>query len=414
MSRVTKPKRLKIEATNTLSKIMSDYFVDLGRAAQENEEKVAWCTSVGPAELLRALGFHVHFPENHSVMIGTTRTANDHIPEALAVGYSSEICSYLTSDIGAYLKGETPLARYGLDSVPKPDVLVYHTNQCRAVREWFSFYARKLNVPLLGITAPHGLGTIHDDHLDLQERQHLDLIGHLEGISGNSYEESEMKRILELSLQTSRLWEQILETALAKPSPLTFFDCTIHMGPAVVLRGQPQAVEYYEILLREMKDRISDGIGAVNEKHRVYWEGMPIWGKLRALSELFAEQGTCIVASTYCNSWIFEGFAAYPNNPLRSMAKAYTEIFINRSEEEKQSYLKTMASKYQIDGFIYHNAKTCPDNSNTSYGLPKRLKDEIKRPYLVIDADLNDLSYYAEAQATNRIEAFIEQLPANP
>jgi benzoyl-CoA reductase/2-hydroxyglutaryl-CoA dehydratase subunit BcrC/BadD/HgdB len=184
------------------------------------------------------------------------------------------------------------------------------------------------------------------------------------------------------------------------------------MAPAVVLRGESSANEYYELLLEEMKERLNDGIGAVEEKLRIYWEGMPIWGKLRALSELFAEHETCIVASTYCNSWIFEGFSAYPSNPLRSMAKAYTEIFINRAETEKQDYLKAMAEAFNVDGFIYHNAKTCPNNSNTSYGLPKRLKDQIGKPYLVIDADLNDLSYYAEAQVTNRIEAFIEQLPA--
>jgi benzoyl-CoA reductase/2-hydroxyglutaryl-CoA dehydratase subunit BcrC/BadD/HgdB len=411
----TKPKRVRIKAANDLKEVMSAYFADLGRAAENNREKVAWCTSVGPAELLRALGFHVHFPENHAAALGTVRTTNDYIPEAIAAGYSSEyspICSYLTSDIGAFLKGETVLARHGLDSVPKPDVLVYHTNQCKDVREWFSFYAKRLNVPLLGITAPHGVGAVTDDHLDLQERQHEELIAPLEKISGNSYNQSEMKRVLNLSLQTSRLWEQVLRTASAKPSPLTFFDSCIHMAPAVVLRGESSANEYYGLLLEEMKERLNNGVGAVKEKLRIYWEGMPIWGKLRALSELFAEHETSVVASTYCNSWIFEGFSAYPSNPLRSMAKAYTEIFINRAETEKQDYLRTMAETFDVDGFIYHNAKTCPNNSNTSYGLPKRLKDEIGKPYLVIDADLNDLSYYAEAQVTNRIEAFIEQLPA--
>ena len=82
-------------------------------------KKTAWCTSVGPAELLRALGFDVYFPENHGAMLGAARMATDLIPLANARGFSPDICSYLTSDIGSYLKGETPLQKMGLNGVPK-------------------------------------------------------------------------------------------------------------------------------------------------------------------------------------------------------------------------------------------------------------------------------------------------------
>ncbi len=39
-------------------------------------------------------------------MLGASRMAADLIPAANAVGYSPDICSYLTSDIGSYLNGE--------------------------------------------------------------------------------------------------------------------------------------------------------------------------------------------------------------------------------------------------------------------------------------------------------------------
>ena len=45
------------------------------------------------------------------------------------------------------------------------------------------------------------------------------------------------------------------------------------------------------------------------EAHRFYWEGMPVWGKLRDHAEQFASLEACVVASTYCNSWIFEALA---------------------------------------------------------------------------------------------------------
>lgn len=135
---------------------------------------------------------------------------------------------------------------------------------------------------------------------------------------------------------------------------------------------------------------------------------MPIWGKLRAFSEQFAELETCVVASTYCNSWIFSAFDE--NSPFESMARGYTEIFINRSEPAKEEYIQRMVEEYQVDGIIFHDSKTCPNNSNARYGMPQRLEKELGVPTLTIDGDLNDLRMYSEEATRTSIEAFIEQL----
>ena len=71
-----------------------------------------------------------------------------------------------------------------------------------------------------------------------------------------------------------------------------------------------------------------------------------------------------------------------------------------------------MVKKYSIDGVIFHDARTCPSNSNSRYGMPDRLQDA-GIPALVIDGDLNDLRCYSEEQSKTKIEAFIEQLLEN-
>ena len=133
--------------------VMGKYFTELCREPEQGK-KTAWCTSVGPAELLRAMGFNVYFPENHGAMLGASRMAADLIPLANAQGFSPEICSYLTSDIGSFLKGESPIQKMNLPGPPRPDVLVYNTNQCRDVKDWFQYYARHWNVPCLGVHTP--------------------------------------------------------------------------------------------------------------------------------------------------------------------------------------------------------------------------------------------------------------------
>ena len=409
-----KIKRIKIKATITLNQIMADYFYELDSAAKTDEQKIAWCTSVGPAEILRAMGFLVFFPENHGAMLGASRMATDMLPIADAQGYSPDICSYLRADIGAYLNKTTPISKSykGIEGVPQPDVLVFNTNQCRDVQDWFTWYAKKLDVPVVGVHTHRGLGKVTQNHIRSIAKQLENMINPLEYISGKKFEIDELKRVVALSRECSILWEKVLNTARNVPSPFTFFDGTIQMGPAVVLRGTHQANDYYKLLLEELEERIANNIAAVNdERHRIYWDGMPIWGRLRDHSELFSDLRATVLASTYCNSWIFSAFD--PEDPFNSMARAYTELFIVRSDDYKETYLKQMLNSFKVDGIIYHDSKCCPNNSNARYGMPQRLEQQTGVPSLIINADLNDLRLISDEQTNTNVEAFIEQLEEN-
>jgi benzoyl-CoA reductase/2-hydroxyglutaryl-CoA dehydratase subunit BcrC/BadD/HgdB len=410
MAEKEKTSRKSIAATSEMKQLMTDHFTALDRAKREKNPKVAWCTSVGPAELLHAMGFLVYYPENHGALLGATRMATDFIPAANSIGYSPDICSYLTSDVGAYLKGATPLTKaYGLESVPKADVLVYNTNQCRDVQDWFSFYGREWNVPLIGIHTHRSIQGVEEHHVADLVAQMKAMIPTLEEVSGNRFDMDKLRETVRLSKECTVLWRKVLECGAAIPAPITFFDATIHMAPAVVLRGLPEAVQYYKVLLTELHERIDNRVAAVEgERHRVYWDGMPIWGKLRDLSGLFSSLRTNIVASTYCNSWIFDAFD--PEMPFESMARAYTELFIVRDESYKEAYMERWIRDFSVDGLIFHDAKTCPNNSNSRYGMPQRMSKRLNVPSLVINGDLNDLRCYSEEQTKTNIEAFIEQL----
>jgi benzoyl-CoA reductase/2-hydroxyglutaryl-CoA dehydratase subunit BcrC/BadD/HgdB len=401
----------KINATKRMKEIMELHFRELDEAVKTNSRKIAWCTSVGPAELLRAAGFLVFFPENHGAMLGSTRMATDLIPVANAIGYSPDICSYLTSDIGSYIKGVSPISKAypGMNGPPKPDVLVFNTNQCRDVQDWFNFYGRELKVPVIGVQTHRGIGNITKSHVDSISAQIRALVPKLEEISGKKFDYDEFQHVVGLSRQCTDLWKEVLQIASHVPSPLTFFDGTIQMGPAVVMRGEQRAVDYYKLLLAELRQRIKDGVAAVDhERFRLYWEGMPIWGKLRELSTQFAGLNTCVLASTYCSSWVFP--ALDPADPFDSMARAYIELLIVRDENYKERYFEAEIELYKIDGMIFHDAKTCPNNSNNRYGMPERLSKKHNMPMLVLHGDLNDLRCYSEEQARTNIEAFIEQL----
>ena len=158
---------LQLQSTKELKSVMQQYFQELEEASSSKHRKIAWCSSIGPCELLIAMGFDVYYPENHAALLGATRKSTEMIPLAVAAGYSPEICSYLTSDVGAFLKGVTPLAEaYGMKSVPKADVLFFNNNQCREVQDWFMFYARQWQVPIVGVNSPRVLDEVKQSLID--------------------------------------------------------------------------------------------------------------------------------------------------------------------------------------------------------------------------------------------------------
>lgn len=396
----------RIKTTDLLKQVMADYF----RGLENPEKKIAWCTSVGPAELLRSFGFEVYFPENHGALLGATRTAMDHIPSAVKCGFSGHICSYTTSDIGAFIDGQTPLKKhYGLQNIPKPDLIAYNTNQCREVEDWFTFYANQFKCPVVGIHPPRYLDVVSKDEVELVVKQFKKIIPVCEKVSGRKFDLDRFKEVVRLSKEATLLWQKVLRTGINSPSPFNFFDGSIHMGPIVVLRGTQTAKDYYWTLLNELDDNVIYAKGLLEkEECRIFWEGMPIWGKLRMLSELFMQNNAAVVASTYCSSWIFDEFDE--NEPFESTALAYTKIFINRSEKAKMEMLKKWLEEFHVDGIIFHDSKTCFNNSNAKFGMPQRLHRETGILTLVVEGDLCDMRFFSEGQSITKMETFIEQI----
>ncbi len=396
----------EIKTSKLLKTIMRDYFTGM----QTSNKPIAWCTSVGPAELLRSFGFEVYFPENHGALLGATRKAGDYIPNAAKIGYSSDICSYLTADVGAYMQKTSPLMKhYGLSGVPKPDFIVYNTNQCREVQDWFTYFAKEFSCPIFGILPPRHVDEVNIEDIKNVSKQFKSLIPYCENITKNKFDIDRFRETLGMSKDAVELWKKSLETSKNTPSPFSFFDATIHMGPIVVLRGTDIAKTYYKTLFAELSDYVTARKGFLEkESSRIYWEGMPIWGRLRYMSDLFIQNNSAVVASTYCNSWVFDDFDK--KNPFESSALAYTSIFINRSEKAKLEIMKKLVKEYKIGGVIFHDAKTCFNNSNASFGMPGRLKKDTGVETLIIEGDLCDLRFFSEEQTTIKIETLLEQL----
>jgi benzoyl-CoA reductase/2-hydroxyglutaryl-CoA dehydratase subunit BcrC/BadD/HgdB len=201
----------------------------------------------------------------------------------------------------------------------------------------------------------------------------------------------------------------VLDTAAHKPAPLSAFDAFFHLALIVTLRGTQVVVDYYTSLLSEMKERITAGIGAVeNETYRLLWDNLPVWYRTKWLSEKFSSYNACLVADTYTSAWCSTLKYINENDFLESMAEAYTRIYLNIGIEQMAEEILAMIDKYNVDGVVMHSNRSCKPYSFGQYDIQKIILKKRGIPSLVIEADMVDERSFAESQIETRIEAFME------
>jgi len=370
--------------------------------------KVAWVTSGAPVEFLKALGYYVLYPENHAAICGTMRVAVDIASEAEDAGYSRDICSYARTDIGAMLSGRTPVGR-----LPRPDLLLACTNICQTVLHWYRVLAHHFGVPLVLIDTPFVYTVVTDHAVAFVKRQIEDAIPVAEKVAGESLDFGKLAEISRLSKLASQLWMELLERCKHRPTPISVFDQFIHMGPVVEMRGEVDTVDFYAAMLREVDERISQGVGVLcEERKRLLWDNLPIWYRMRYLAEFLGRHGVVVAASTYTNAWGELTHLMDAERPIESMARTYIRPILNRGSGHKLATMKRMIDDYHLDGVILHSDRSCKPYSIGQIDQRDCLARDHGVPALLLEADHNDSRSFSEEQVSNRLDAFIEMLGA--
>jgi len=393
----------KIQAAGKMKEMMSTYYLE-AKNADANGRKVAWITGGGPVEFLIAMDVIPVYPENHAAMCGAFKMGVELCEIAEQMGYSRDICSYARCDIGSAVTGKSPIM-----GLPKPDFLLCCNNTCSMVTKWYEALARLFNVPLIFIDTPFIHDELTENSLNYIKHQIRRAIAQMESIVGRKFDMERFAEIVSISRDATRLWGKVLETCKNIPSPMNAFDGFILMGPIVTLRGKQEVVDFCELLKNELEERVKKGIAAVpGEQYRLLWDNLPIWFRLRDLSEKFLDLKACVVASTYLNGWV--SYELDTKDPVDSVARAYSSAFINVNMENRARLVKEIVEQYSVDGIIFHSNRSCRPYSLGQYDIKQMLTEWTGVPGILIEGDMNDERVYAEGPVYNRIDAFIESL----
>lgn len=388
-----------------LREIMTHYYLE-AKTARENNRLVAWITSGGPVEPLIAMDIIPVYPENHGAMIGASKMGADLCSQAEEMGYSGDLCSYARSDIACSIRPAGPIG-----GLPAPDMLICCNNICGTVLKWYEIQARYYGVPLFIFDTPFCHTAYTPEVARYVKKQVEEYILFLEDVTGRKADPDRLAEVGRLSVEGQRLWQEVLDTARHHPSPMSAFDAFVYMALIVTLRGTQVVVDFYTELLEEMNIRIAQGIGVVQEeKYRLLWDNIPIWYRMKWLSEIFASHGACLVADTYTSAWCGSLKYIDENDFLNSMAEGYTRIYLNIGIDERAKTIMEMVKKYDVQGLVIHSNRSCKPYSLGQYDIQALLEKELGLPTVIIEADMVDERSFSEAQIETRIEAFMEIL----
>ncbi len=401
----------RFESATTMRKLMADYYLK-SKLARYTFDKVAWITSGGPVELLIAMGIIPIYPENHGAMIGAKKMGRELAETAEAEGYSPDLCSYFRVDLGQSITHRSPvggiplLARPGL---PRPDLLLCCNNICGTVLKWYEVQARRFGVPLVFLDTPYNYDGPLDHLVHYVSTQFNEIIPEIERATGRRWREKRFLETARLANEAIRLWGRILETCAHRPAPMSCFDAFFFLAPIVTLRGTLEVIAFYETLLRELEGKVARSEGAVpDERFRLLWDNIPIWYRVRRLSNVLADHGACLVADTYTSAWADTDID--PSRPHESMARAYATVFLNRNLERKVENLCRMVERFSADGFIMHSNRSCKPYSFGQLDIKEEVTRRTGVPGLVIEADMTDPRSYSDEQVETRVQAFLETL----
>jgi benzoyl-CoA reductase subunit B len=392
--------------------LMSAWMGELARAEAEGRTTGALMISGNCVELLRACHVLPMFPEVTALQNAIRHKSLPLILKAEQAGYSSDNCAYVKADIGLYLEGGMGPGK----PMPFPDVIVCNYVGCNVYVKWFEHLADISGAKLFMLDVPF-LRTDAPSPSDVQYvvAQLEELIALLESKSGRKFDIDYLREILALAARAQDGYARCKHLDKHHPAPFdSYFDSINMMGPINVLRGTPEAAAFFDEAVAEFEGLVAQGLGPLSEEvFRIVVEGPPPYPYYKNFRNLFTRWGAVAVQSTYSTVggiWEF-GFRHDPGHPLESIAEQMLrENLTNRSITARYEQIRRYVEEWEADALVIHSIKSCRLFSAGQGDMRDYFIKERGVPTLLVESDLEDPRYYAEAQIKNRIDAFFEAL----
>ena len=374
-------------------------------------------------ELIQCFDMVNNLPEINALGNAMRKQSGAMITDAEKMGHSEDVCTYVKADIGMMAKGN--LAPNG-KPMPNPDMLMLSYTGCYTFLKWFELLREQYKCPTVMLHVPYqgdGQSQITKSMRDYVVKQlKEEVIPTMEQISGVKFDIDKLREMMVRSAKAEDDLVWVLQTAKNKPTPIDgYFGAVYYIGPIFsAFRGTEDAVEYYQLLRQEIKERLDKGMGPLTpdgelkeEKYRLVVEGPPNWTNFREFWKMFYEEGAVCVASSYSKVggvYDYDGFRHDPQNPLESIADYCLGCYTNRNLPERTKMMADLIEDYQADGLLINSIKSCNSFAAGELLMLREVENLTGKPGAFIETDLVDPRYFSPANVKNRLESYFQMI----
>ena len=383
-------------------------YEDAHRAKAE-KRPVAWVSSTFPVETLQAMDIVPVWPENYASVCAARQVSVELCELAEREGFSRDLCSYSRCVLGSMFGYDKELPEGGL---PKPDLLVATTSACDTHMKWFQVASRTYKAPFFVLDTPYNIGGGDSEHIDKEHIEYYktqlnELFAFLEKQTGTSFDKYKLSQTLALSNWTSKLWTEIQDLRKNTPCPMDARDAFSAVFFMLSIPGSQLAVDFYTQLRDELRERVKDGIGAIeNERFRLVWDNLPLWYNLK-IFEYLNSLGAVVVAEVFSHTWTG---SLDPENPYESLARKYLPNMANSTIQRRVNIILNLVQDFHVNGVILPTNRGCRMMSIGETIVRDTVYKKLGVQSLIIDVDSSDPRVAGEAQVKERLATFLETL----
>ncbi len=420
MSAANSPEVIK-ESSMVKQKGMIAGNYDRLTSTKESGEKVVSTFVPGNLnELIMCFDMVNNLPETNAIQNGMRKVSGGMIMDAEKAGHSEDVCTYVKADIG--MMGRGNIAPNG-KPMPAPDMLLLSYTGCFTFMKWFELLRHEYKCPTVMLQIPYqGDGKITKNMRDFVVKQlKEEVIPMFEKVSGVKFDIDRLREYLKNSAKAEDNLVWVLESAKNRPSPIdAYFGGVYYIGPMfTAFRGTADAVEYFDLVRKEIEQRIREGKGPITpegdmkeEKYRLVVEGPPNWTSFREFWKLFYDEGAVVVASSYTKvgGLYDQGFRHDPNDPLGTLADYCLGCYTNNNLPQRVELLEKYMNDYQADGLLINSIKSCNSFSAGQLLMMREIEKRTGKPAAFIETDLVDPRYFSHANVKNRLESYFQMV----
>lgn len=396
--------RKHLRAARQISSLARNYYAK-AREAKRQGQPIGWHMGIAPYELMRVLGVFPLMPENFASLLTAKGQTDLYLQKADELGYARGGCSLHRVILGYALSGEELM-------IPEPDFLLASDNPCDGTAKVFLPIIERFRIPYYYLDTPyHGSpewpSVPEPEQMDYYLGQIQEVICLLEGLTRRRLDERQLHEGLSLAARACALWGEINELRKAVPCPMGAAEEVGVLYPLIQLLGTPEAVAFYELLLREVEGLAREGRGvAENERHRLLWLGvMPYYdtGLFNYCEELGA-----VVVKTDMDVPVGTPFDSH--DPLGGLARRMMVHSYNTFIDHRITLARAMVRDYRIDGVVFYANRGCRIYSSGIRAVSDALRQGLGLPILLLEGGMVDSRGHNPDEVRERLQGFIEAL----